>query len=340
MAAGAELREETGAPIIEVKRALSESGCDVEEARAWLRKKGLANAQKKAGRDTSQGLIAVAAELGAGNRTTKLALVELACETDFVARNRCATACSRSASLHWQRGVANSLLDDCLSSNFQEAAEGVAHNVLGFSQLCVGQLDPVAMAQELATTQPSTFAEPIALLSATMGENVTLRRVVCLSLPPDQPGTIAWYLHNTMSDSVGQIAGAVVLHGGGDAKDGVPLAQNGKRMAMQVVAASAQYMRREDVPALTVAAEEATVLAEVQASGKPDKVLQQMVKGKLNKWYGDMVLLDQKWVVGSPQEGGGKAPTVGKVVAGWSAECGGEVTVEGMVRMAIGDKLP
>lgn len=299
--------------MLDVKKALVESECCMDGARAWLRKKGLAAAQKKAGRATSEGLVAIATELGAADRVTKLAIVELCCETDFVARNS-----------HFQE-VANGLAQDALAGGSGDGTDGCAQD------------DGSVQAQEMMAN-PSV-AEKVALLSATMGENLTLRRAFCVSLPNEQPGSIAWYIHNSLNDTMGQIGSVVVLHGGGleEAQQNA-LARCGKRLAMQVVAAKPQYLRREDVPSSAVEAETAVLTQEVVASGKPEKMVPQILKGKLGKWFSDTVCLDQKWVVGDIDDAAtGKNPTVTQVVATWSGDCGGPVEVARVVRIAASE---
>lgn len=315
-----ELREQTGAPIVDVKKALVESDCDPEEARAWLRKKGLASARKKAGRATSEGLVAIAERRLPDGAVREIAIVELCCETDFVARN----------------------------SQFYELAEQLASAVL---RRVEDHEDGAAAAPTLSQQlqEDSDVAESVAMLSATMGENIALRRVDYLAIPPGRAGTVAWYIHNRLPDTMsGQIVGAVALelglaegaHAADDSGGGAAaalLGEHGKRLAMQVVAASPAFATRELVPSAMLEAEKSVIAEECRASGKPEKVIEQMVKGKLNKWYEGVVLIDQKWVVGSADEAGGKAQTVAKIMAGWEKECGGEVQVQKLSRVAIGD---
>ena len=227
-----ELREQTGAPIVDVKAALVESGCDVGEARAWLRQKGLAKAQKKAGRATAEGLVAVAADAGA----SRAALVELCCETDFVARN----------------------------GAFQQLADQLARSVLELEPGAEAGLSPAELAAQLAATPE--VAEPVALCSATMGENITLRRAGRLALPEGSDGVVSWYVHGAHSATTGGIASAVVLSadGGSLGAEAKSLAgEYGKRLAMQVVAAKPSYVHRAAVPQALLDAETASVREEV-----------------------------------------------------------------------------
>lgn len=255
-----ELREQTGAPIVDVKKALVESDCDLSEARLWLRNKGLAKAQKKAGRITEEGLVAVASDAGesglatrvsvslaSANRSSTLgtelarlraqvAMVELACETDFVARN----------------------------SQFQQAADQLAQSLLVSSLDFTSGSTVSELAEKLAASEG--VAEQIGLLSATVGENITIRRAGRLVVPEGSEGVVSWYLHGALSPSTGQIASAVALCAEPGSTDSASIAlmgEYGKRIAMQVVAARPSYVTRGDVPADMVASEKATILQQV-----------------------------------------------------------------------------
>ena len=166
-----------------------------------------------------------------------MALVELACETDFVARN----------------------------SQFQEAADQLAQSVLDGS-LDLGSGTASELAEQLAASEG--VAEQIGLLSATVGENVTIRRAGCIALPEGSDGVVSCYLHGALSPSTGQIASAVVLsteQGSTDAASIALMGEYGKRLAMQVVAARPSYVTRDDVPDDVLAAEKASILHEVRS---------------------------------------------------------------------------
>jgi elongation factor Ts len=263
-----ELREQTGAPIVDVKKALVESDCDLSEARLWLRNKGLAKAQKKAGRLTAEGLVAVASDAGESGFATRvsaaprdrrplslgtqlahlraqIAMVELACETDFVARN----------------------------SQFQQAADDLAQSLLVSSPDFTSGSTASELAEQLAASEG--VAEQIGLLSATVGENVTIRRAGRLVLPEGSEGVVSCYVHGALSSSTGQIASAVVLCAEPGSTDHTSIAlmgEYGKRLAMQVVAARPLYATRDDVPDDMVAAEKATILQEVRHSLPPTDI--------------------------------------------------------------------
>ena len=163
-------------------------------------------------------------------------MVELACETDFVARN----------------------------SQFQQAADQLAQGLLVSSPEFTSGSTASELADQLAASED--VSEQIGLLSATVGENVTIRRAGRLVLPEGSEGVVSCYLHGALSPSTGQIASAVVLSaesGTTDATSIELMGEYGKRLAMQVVAARPSYVTRDDVPEDILATEKATILQEV-----------------------------------------------------------------------------
>lgn len=169
-------------------------------------------------------------------------MVELACETDFVARN----------------------------SQFQQAADELAQGLLVSSLDFTSGSTASELAEQLAASDG--VAEQIGLLSATVGENITIRRAGRIVLPEDSEGVVCTYLHGALSPSTGQIASAVVLSAEPGCTDPASIAlmgEYGKRIAMQVVAARPSYVTRDDVPEETVVAEKATILQQVCRAAQP-----------------------------------------------------------------------
>ena len=172
-----ELREKTGAGMMDCKNALSEVQGDIEAAVDWLRKKGLSKAAKKSGRIAAEGLVAVAVQ------GTQGVLVEVNSETDFVARN-----------------------DD-----FQKLVRGIAGVAL---QHGADKVSDVEALKAAAYPGGGTVAEAIANAIATIGENMTLRRAAGLQV---SQGVIAQYVHNAASEGLGKIGVIVALESTGDA---------------------------------------------------------------------------------------------------------------------------
>jgi len=280
-----ELREKTGAGMMDCKKALAESGGALEAAVDWLRKKGLAQAAKKAGRVASEGLVGVAVKGNAG------AVVEINAETDFVARN----------------------------STFQAFVAEVAE----LAATTGGDLDKI-LAAKLKSGR--TVQDEITHLVATIGENISLRRADALKVGQ---GVVASYIHNQTTAGLGRIGVLVALESPGEAGKLLPL---GKQIAMHVAAANPQAL---DVAGLDLAAveREKTVLADqARASGKPEEIVQKMLEGRLRKFYQEVVLLEQDFVV----EPG---TSVAKFVQGASKTLGAPLKIAGFVRFAIGEGI-
>jgi elongation factor Ts len=280
-----ELREISGAGMMDCKKALVETSGDLEAAVDWLRKKGLAAAAKKAGRVAAEGLVGVATEQKRG------ALVEVNSETDFVSRNE----------------------------EFQRFVGTVARMALEAEDL----------AQLTARPYPgteATVADRLTQLIATIGENLTLRRMARLSVGS---GVVASYIHNALVPGMGKIGVLVALESTGDAEK---LASLGKQLAMHVAAANPQALTVEDIdPALLD--RERTVLAEqARASGKPEAIIDKMVEGRLRKFYEEVVLLEQTYVIDGESK-------VKAVLEAAEKEVGAPVKLTGFVRMALGEGI-
>lgn len=198
-----ELRERSGAGMMDCKRALDESKGDMEAAIDWLRKKGLSQAAKKAGRTAAEGLIAVA------SNGTSAAIVELNSETDFVARN----------------------------DQFQTLAHEIANEALAS-----GADVEALKAQKMGSTN-KTVAESITDAVATIGENMSLRRVAALNV---SKGVVTTYIHGAVKPGMGKIGVLVALESDADA---AKLEAFGKQLAMHIAASNPQYMTLDAVPA-------------------------------------------------------------------------------------------
>ena len=274
-----DLRERTGAGMMDCKKALGETDGDIEAAVDWLRKKGLAAAAKKAGRIAAEGLVGL---IVAGN---KGAVVEVNAETDFVSRN----------------------------DKFQAFVRTVA----GVALAKGGDLEAVKAAAYPGTGR--TVAEELTDLIATIGENMSLRR--CAALSADG-GVLGAYLHNAVAEGLGKIAVLAALKGG-DAAKAAPVA---KQVAMHVAAASPQSVSRADLDPAAVTREKNVLVEQSRASGKPEAIIEKMVEGRLRKFYEEVCLVDQVFVIDGESK-------VGKVVEGVGAQVGG------FVRYACGEGL-
>lgn len=281
-----ELREKTGAGMMDCKRALTETEGDIESAVDWLRKKGLSQAAKKAGRVASEGLVGVA------TRGTVGAIAEVNAETDFVARNETFQA--------YVRAVTELALDNSADI---EQLKGVAFPTSG-----------------------RTVGDELTHMIATIGENMALRRVARLQV--DQ-GVVVSYAHNTVAPGLGKIGVLVALESSGDTEK---LAALGRQIAMHVAAANPQYLDVGSVDASALERERDVLREQARAGGKAEAIIDKMVEGRLRKFYEEVVLLEQIYVVD-------RESRVSKVVEAAAKEVGALIRVVGYVRFALGEGI-
>lgn len=279
-----ELREKSGAGMMDCKTALKESGGDMEAAVDWLRTKGLAKAAKKAGRVAAEGLVGVAADGG------KAAVIELNSETDFVARNE----------------------------GFQELVGKVAKVAVGTD----GTVDAVAAAD----LDGKSVADSITDAIATIGENMTLRRSAVLAA---EQGIVATYVHGSVADGMGKIGVLVALESSGDTDK---LNALGRQIAMHVAATSPLALNTDDLDPSVVEREKTVFSEQARESGKPENIIEKMVEGRLRKFYEEVTLVKQAFVINPDQ-------TVEQAVEALAKELGTEVKLSGFVRFALGEGI-
>ena len=278
-----DLRDKTGAGMMDCKKALTETAGDVEAAVDWLRKNELAVVSKKAGRVASEGLVGIAIS-GAS-----AAVVEINAETDFVARN----------------------------DAFQEFAGVVAGLALDSN----GDLDALSAA---AYPGGGTVAERVTELIAKLGENIQIRRSAALSV---DEGVVAIYVHGAVTPSLGRIGVLVALESAGDAER---LAALGKQIAMHVAASRPETVSIDDIDPAAIERERGILADQARATGKPDEIVEKMVEGRLRKYYEEIVLLEQTFVIDGETK-------VGKVLENAAADLGAALRVSGFVCFALGE---
>ncbi len=244
-----DLRDKTGAGMMDCKKALTETGGDVEEAVDWLRKKGVASAAKKAGRVAAEGLVGTFVE---GNRG---ALVEINCETDFVARNE-----------EFQGFVASCAKLALDAGGDVEALAGMTYPDLSGS-----------------------VAEKLTNMIATIGENMNLRRTAVVSV--DQ-GAVSAYVHNNVAPGLGKIGVLVGLESGADPGR---LQSVGRNLAMHIAFAAPQAVDVSSVSPATLERERNVLVEQARASGRPEEIIEKIVEGRLRKFYEEIVLLEQPY---------------------------------------------
>lgn len=234
-----ELREITGAGMMDCKKALVECEGDKDKAIDYLREKGIAKAAKKAGRIASEGVVAAAS-----NGSTAC-IVEVNSETDFVAKNE----------------------------NFQNLVKKIAEHIVATKPADLDALN----ASEL---DGKTVADVMTEAVASIGEKLSLRR---FEVYTSEDGKLATYIH--MGGKIGVI---VELSGGED--------ELGKDVAMQIAAAKPQCISRADVDTDALAHEREVLRKQALEEGKPEKIVEKMVDGRINKYYKEVCLVEQEFV--------------------------------------------
>lgn len=286
-----ELREMTGAGMMDCKKALTATEGDMDKAVEFLREKGLATAQKKAGRIAAEGIVKVIVTEDGHNAVA----VEVNAETDFVAKNE-----------KFQNYVAQVA---------EQALETEAADVDAF----------LAEPWKFDTTK--TVNEALAGQIAVIGENMNIRR---FSKVTEENGFIASYTH--MGGKIGVLVDVVTDVINDEIKEAA------KNICMQVAALSPKYTDRSEISADFIAHEEEILLAQIKndpkESQKPDKVIQGIVKGRINKELKEICLMDQVYVKAED----GKQP-VSKYIAEVAKANGANISIKGFVRMETGEGI-
>jgi len=280
-----ELREKSGAGMMDCKKALAETDGDMEAAIDWLRTKGLATAAKKSGRVASEGLVAFAVD------GTKGAVIELNAETDFVARN----------------------------TEFQEFASTLA----GLA-LAAGDLEALTAADYPDTGR--NVAEELTHKIATIGENMSLRRMAAVSV---DSGAVVSYMHNATAAGLGRIGVLVALESSAGADVLEPL---GKQIAMHIAATAPASLSVDDLDKDMVQRERDVLIEQAKASGKPQEIAEKMVEGRMKKYYKEVVLLEQVSVIDGETQ-------ISDVVAKAGKDAGAEIALTGFVRFNLGEGI-
>ncbi len=279
-----ELREKTGVGMMDCKKALAETGGDLEAAVDWLRAKGLSKAAKKADRVAAEGLVGVAVSGTTG------AVVEVNAETDFVARN----------------------------DQFQAAARTITGLALGIDSVEALATAPVAGTE-------GTVNDLLTNLIATIGENMTLRRMAKVSV---NQGVVASYIHTQIADGLGRIGVLVGVEGTGDA---ATLTDIGRKVAMHVAATGPLALNVDQLDPTVVDRERAVLTEQARESGKPDSVIEKMIEGRIRKFYEEVVLLKQPFVMNPDQTVEAFVAEAGKAVGG--------ATVTGFALFKLGEGI-
>lgn len=269
-----ELRDTTGAGMMDAKKALTEVNGDMEAAIDWLRTKGLAKAAKKSGRVAAEGLVGISVRDGRG------VAIEINSETDFVAKN----------------------------ADFQQMVRDITDLALQ-----TGESIEVLRATHL---NGKPVEEVITEAIARIGENMNLRRMHLL-----EGDTVVSYVHNTAAEGMGRIGVLVALNGPKDKAEAI-----GKQIAMHVAATSPASLSEKDLDPSLIEREKAILTEQARESGKPEAVIEKMIVGRMAKFFEEVTLLGQKFVIN---------PDI--TVAQAARDAGVEVT--GFARVAVGEGI-
>ncbi len=279
-----ELREKTGAGMMDAKKALTENSGDVEKALDYLRQKGMAKAEKKSSRTAAEGLVAIATQGTSG------AVVEINSETDFVSRN----------------------------SEFQSFVKKVSEVALSASSV-----------EDLASKDfgnGKSVSESLTDLIGKIGENMALRRMENLEV---SQGAVVSYMHGALADNLGKIGVLVALESSAD--DGV-LEALGKQLAMHIAAAFPKFLDRESVDPAVAAKEKEFLLEQAKEEGKPAEIAEKMVEGRMRKFFEEICLLDQTFVIDGETK-------IADVIANAAKEAGTEIKLTGYARIQLGEGI-
>jgi elongation factor Ts len=298
-----QLRDKTGAGMMECKRALEESGGDMEKAEVILRKRGLAGAVKKEGRSTKQGLIA--SHIAANGKSG--VLVEVNCESDFVARTEDFQTLAADIAAHIAETKPKVVRVEEVTE--AERANFKAHEAL--------------YEQKFAKDQNTTVAELVKTKVAKLGENINVSRFAVYDV--NGTGVVGSYVHTGS-----QIGVLLEVH--------APQPATGKNdfktlvhdIAMQITAAHPQCVSRENVPADLLHKEREIQRDRARGEGKPEKMLDKIVEGRMSKFYEEICLLDQPFIREN-------TVTVGELIKTAAGKLGGDIHVARFVRYKVGD---
>ena len=246
-----ELRDKTGAGMMDCKNALVETKGNIEESVDWLRKKGISGAEKKSARVAADGVVTVSVKNNAA------ALVEINSETDFVSRNPDFQNFARNISIIALDSGAN--LEDLKKAPYLDSGKNV---------------------QETLTD-----------LIGLIGENIVLRRTFLLN---NVNGLFSSYIHGQIDKGLGKIGVIVSIESNGDK---IKVSDFGKKIAMHIAASKPVAISANDVDPTIIQRERKVLTEQAKNSGKPDNIIEKMVEGRISKFFSEITLLDQTWVI-------------------------------------------
>ena len=280
-----ELREKTGAGMMDCKKVLTETNGDEEKAIELLRERGIAKAAKKSDRIAAEGLVTtyVTDDKKVG------VVVEVNAETDFVAKNE----------------------------EFKSFVADVAKQVALKAPKSVEEL----LAQTSITEPDKTVQEVLTEKIAKIGENMTVRRFEKVDV---ENGVVQSYIHGG-----GRIGVLVQLACDSNSSE---LTQVAKDVCMQIAAANPLFLSENEVDSKALETEKEIYRAQALNEGKPEKIVEKMVEGRIKKYYKEVCLLNQPWVKDADK-------SISKYLEEKSKEVGSPITVQKYFRFERGEGI-
>lgn len=280
-----ELREKTGAGMMDCKKALSEANGDMEKAVEVLRERGLASAAKKSGRIAAEGLV----ETYISEDKKVGVIAEINCETDFVAAN----------------------------DEFVALAKNVTKQAVLTSATTVEAL----LAEKYIADENVTVQDALTALIAKLGENMNVRRFEKFTI---EKGVVQSYIHG------GGRIGVLVELSTENVSDVV--FEVAKDIAMHIAAANPQFLNKDEVDIDTLNKEKEIYRVQALNEGKPEKIVDKMVEGRIQKYYKEACLVEQVWVRNPDY-------TISKLLQEKSKEVGSAITITKFVRFERGEGI-
>ena len=266
-----ELRDKSGAGMMDCKAALAENNADIDLAFQWLREKGIAKAQKKSTRDANEGLVSI---MSNDNGTV---IVEINSETDFVSRNK----------------------------DFHALVKKITQIVLDAKN------DPDSVKEEVS----SIINDAIGVI----GENIVFRRSNYIE------GQSYSYIHNSLGDNLGKIGVLLNIN----SELGVDLSSIGKNICMHIAATSPKSLDESSLSADIIETEKNIIIEQLKESGKPEGIVEKMLDGKMKKFFEEVVLLNQKYVIDPSM-------TISKLLDETSKTGGAKTSISSFIRYELG----
>jgi len=283
------LRDTTGAGFMDCKKALINTKSDINLAIDWLRKNGVATAEKKGARTATDGLIAIDCN------DTEGSIIEINSETDFVARNK----------------------------EFQDFVSEISKISFNLK----GNLDKINDAMYKPASD--TVSNYLINLISKIGEKITIRRTKYIK---SDNGFIGTYIHNVEKDNMGKI-GVILSVSTNISKNKIDNFL--KSISMHIAATSPISLNIDNLDRKLVQKEREIVMEQLKSSSEKSKdqsILERIIDGKMKKFYNEVVLLEQKFIIDEKIK-------VGEYIKAHSQELGGDLSIIEFIRFKVGEGL-